>query len=47
MSRPTTFWSTAPRKYRMLNALDEFTHECLTIRIARKLKAIDTVRLGK
>src|SRR6266404_9812806 len=26
------------RKYRMLNVLDEFTHECLAIRVARKLK---------
>ena len=31
------------RKYRMLNVLDEFTHECLTIRVARKLKAIDVI----
>jgi|SRR5262245_30947232 len=29
------------RKYRMLNVIDEFTHECLAIRINRKLKAID------
>jgi putative transposase len=29
------------RKYRMLNVLDEFTHECLAIRVAHKLKAID------
>ena len=29
------------RKYRMLNAVDEFTHECLTIRVSRRLKAID------
>jgi hypothetical protein len=28
------------RKYRMLNVLDEFTHECLAIRLARKLKAV-------
>ena len=28
------------RKYRMLNVIDEFTHECLAIRVARKLKAI-------
>ena len=28
------------RKYRMLN---EFTHECLAIRVARKLKAIDVI----
>jgi transposase InsO family protein len=27
----------------MLNALDEFTHECLAIRVARKLKAIDVI----
>jgi hypothetical protein len=26
----------------MLNVLDEFTHECLAIRVARKLKAIAT-----
>ena len=25
------------RKYRMLNVLDEFSHECLAIRVARKL----------
>ena len=29
----------------MLNVLDEFTHECLAIRIARKLKAIDVIDL--
>jgi putative transposase len=33
------------RKYRMLNVLDEFTHECLAIRVARKLKAIDVIDL--
>jgi len=27
----------------MLNVLDEFTHECLAIRIARRLKAIDVI----
>jgi putative transposase len=27
----------------MLNVLDEFTHECLGIRVARKLKAIDVI----
>jgi hypothetical protein len=27
----------------MLNVLDEFTHECLAIRVARKLKAIGDV----
>ena len=31
------------RKYRMLNVIDEFTHECLAIRVARKLKAIDVI----
>ena len=33
------------RKYRMLNVLDEFTHECLATRVARKLKAIDVLGL--
>ena len=33
------------RKYRMLNVLDEFTHECLAIRVARKLKAIDVIEV--
>jgi transposase InsO family protein len=27
----------------MLNVVDEFTHECLAIRINRKLKAIDVI----
>jgi len=27
----------------MLNIIDEFTRECLTIRIGRKLKAIDVI----
>jgi putative transposase len=31
------------RKYRMLNVVDEFTHECMAIRINRKLKAIDVI----
>ena len=31
------------RKYRMLNVIDEFSHECLAIRVARKLKAIDVI----
>jgi len=31
------------RKIRMLNVLDEFTHECLEIRVARKLKGIDVI----
>jgi transposase len=29
------------RRYRMLNVFDESTRECLAIRVARKLKAID------
>src|ERR671913_597788 len=31
------------RKFRMLNVIDEFTHECLAIRVGRKLKATDVV----
>ena len=31
------------RKFRMLNVIDEFTHECLAIRVARKLKATDVI----
>jgi len=31
------------RKIRMLNVVDEFTHECLAIRVARKLKGIDVI----
>jgi transposase InsO family protein len=31
------------RKYRMLNVIDEFTHECLAIRVNRKLKATDVI----
>ena len=31
------------RKVRMLNVIDEFTHECLAIRVARRLKAIDVI----
>jgi putative transposase len=31
------------RKYRMLNVLDEFTRECLAIRVSRKLKAHDVI----
>ena len=31
------------RKYRMLNVVDEFTHECLAIRVSRKLKGIDVI----
>jgi transposase InsO family protein len=31
------------RKFRMLNIIDEFTRECLTIRVNRKLKAVDVI----
>ena len=31
------------RKYRMLNVVDEYTHECLAIRVARRLKAADVI----
>jgi putative transposase len=31
------------RKYRMLNVLDEFTLECLGIRVDRKLKSTDVI----
>lgn len=31
------------RKFRMLNVIDEFTRECLAIRIARKLKSTDVI----
>jgi putative transposase len=31
------------RKFRMLNVVDEFTHECLAIRVSRKLKGIDVI----
>ena len=31
------------RKYRMLNIVDEFTHECLAIRIDRRLKSADVI----
>ena len=31
------------RKYRMLNVIDEFTRECLAIRVSRKLKASDVI----
>ena len=33
------------RKYRMLNVIDEFTRECLAIRINRKLKSTDVIDL--
>jgi transposase InsO family protein len=31
------------RKYRMLNVIDEFTHESLAIRIERRLRSIDVI----
>jgi transposase InsO family protein len=31
------------RKFRMLNIIDEFTHECLAIRVSRRLKSIDVI----
>ena len=31
------------RKIRMLNVVDEFTHECLAIRVARKLNSTDVI----
>ena len=46
MSGPTTLSRTAPTmdgSFRMLNIIDEFTRECLAIRVGRKLKAIDVI----
>jgi putative transposase len=31
------------RKFRMLNVIDEFTRECLAIRVSRKLRAVDVI----
>jgi len=31
------------RKFRMLNIIDEFTQECLAIRVSRRLKSIDVI----
>ena len=31
------------RRFRMLNIIDEFTHECLAIRVSRRLKSIDVI----
>jgi putative transposase len=31
------------RKFRMLNVVDEFTHECLAIRVNRKLQSTDVI----
>ena len=49
--RPSHVWSydfvedrtDEGRKYRMLNVIDEFTHEALAIRIDRKLNSIDVI----
>ena len=48
---PNHFWSYDfledrthdGRKYRMLNVIDEFTHECLAIQVGRTLKATDVI----
>ena len=32
-------------KYRLLNLVDEFTHECLAIRVARRLNSTDVIDL--
>ena len=31
------------RKYRLLNVIDECTHECLAIRVARRLRSTDVI----
>lgn len=31
------------RRFRMLNVIDEFTRECIAIRVSRKLKAVDVI----
>jgi putative transposase len=31
------------RKFRLLNIIDEFTHECLAIRVSRRLRSIDVI----
>jgi hypothetical protein len=31
------------RKYRMLDVIDEFTHECLAVRVSRRLKSTDVI----
>src|SRR5438094_3678622 len=33
------------RKFHMLNIIDEFTHECLAIRVSRRLQSIDVIDL--
>src|SRR3712207_9310065 len=41
----TTLFRSDGRKYRMLNVLDEFTRECLAIRVGRNLDWGDVVDL--
>jgi transposase InsO family protein len=49
--RPNPVWSYdfvedrthEGRKYLMLNLIDEFTHECLAIRVDRKLNSVDVI----
>src|SRR5205085_3633355 len=46
MSGPTTSSRTAPMMDASIGCstcFDEFTHECLAIRVARKLKAMDVI----
>jgi putative transposase len=51
--RPNHVWSYdfvedrthTGRKYRMLNIVDEFTRECLAIRVKRRLNSIDVIDL--
>jgi putative transposase len=31
------------RKFRLLNVIDEFSHECLAIRVGRKLRTVDVI----
>jgi transposase InsO family protein len=31
------------RKFRMLNVIDEFTRECISIKVSRRLKAVDVI----
>ena len=33
------------KKYRMLNVIDEFTRECITIRVGRQLKSTDVIEV--
>jgi len=31
------------KKFRMLNVIDEFTRECISIKVSRRLKAVDVI----